>query len=298
MTAGTSVSLTRGPAGASGIRRVLNTAASTRVRLRRPGLVLAWIFIGWLLVAFLLPQVLAPGDPLDVDPMRTFIAPGLEHWFGTDESGADIYTRVVHGARASLVIGLAATVIGLTLGVTVGLLAGLGNRWVEATLMRFLDVGLAVPELLLALVVIGIIGGGTFNAIVAIGVGSVAYYARIVRAQAHKVRSAAYVEAARTLGFSHSKVLFRHILPNSIKPVLLLATIGVGGAIGAGASLSFLGLGTPPPAPEWGAMLSVGRNFISNAPWLIVIPSAFLVATVLSITVIGRDLQRRSEGRS
>lgn len=263
----------------------------------RPGLALAVLFLGWVTVAALAPQLLTSVDPLEVSPADSFTPPGPGHIFGTDESGADVYSRVVHGAGTSLLIGLAATAIGVVFGTIIGLFAGLSNRWVESTVMRFLDVTLAVPELLLALVVIALIGGGTLNAILAIGAAGIAYYARLVRAQTHIVRQSAYVEAASTLGFSRVRVILTHVLPNAIKPVLVLATIGVGGAIGAGASLSFLGLGTPPPAPEWGAMLSVGRNFISNAPWLILVPSAFLVATVLAITAVGRELRRRSEGR-
>jgi peptide/nickel transport system permease protein len=257
------------------------------LRRTRPAVGIAWAFIVLLGVAAVAPQALAPGDPLAVDPTATFIAPGAEHWFGTDESGGDIYTRIVHGTRTSILIGLAATAIAVTLGALVGIAAGLAHRYVESGIMRVLDVFLAVPELLLALVIIGIIGGGTLNAIIAIGFGGIASYARIVRAQTHRVRAATYVEAARV-----------HVLPNAIKPILVLATIGVGGAIGAGASLAFLGLGTPPPSPEWGAMLSVGRNFISNAPWLILIPAALLVLTVLAITTIGRDITRRTEGRA
>jgi peptide/nickel transport system permease protein len=271
--------------------------AGRRRRGFRPGLVLASAFLLWLAAAVLVPGLLAPGDPYAVEPARSFEAPGPQAWFGTDDSGADAYTRIVHGAATSLSIGLGATAIGVVGGTAIGLLAGLNGRFVEASVMRVLDVTLAIPEILLALVVIGIIGGGTGNAILAIGAGSIAYYARITRAQTHLVRRSGYVEAARTLGLPGWRVLLAHILPNVIKPVLVLATIGVGSAIGAGASLSFLGLGTPPPAPEWGAMLSAGRNFISNAPWLITLPAAFLVATVLSITVVGRELRRRSEGR-
>ena len=277
----------------------LPTAArpSRRRRLFRPGLVLAVLFLGWVTVAALAPQLLTSVDPLEVSPADSFLPPGPGHIFGTDESGSDVYSRIVHGAGTSLLIGLAATAIGVVFGTIIGLIAGLSNRFVESAVMRFLDVTLAVPELLLALVVIALIGGGTLNAILAIGAAGIAYYARLVRAQTHIVRQSAYVEAASTLGFSRLRVVVTHVLPNAIKPVLVLATIGIGGAIGAGASLSFLGLGTPPPAPEWGAMLSVGRNFISNAPWLILVPSAFLVATVLAITAIGRELRRRSEGR-
>jgi peptide/nickel transport system permease protein len=263
----------------------------------RPGILLASVFLLWLGTAVLAPGLLAPGDPYAIEPARSFEAPGATAWFGTDDSGADNYTRIVHGAATSLYIGIGATAIGVVAGTAIGLLAGLNGRLVEASVMRFLDVTLAIPEILLALVVIGIIGGGTENAILAIGAGSIAYYARITRAQTHLVRRSGYVEAARTLGLPSWRVLLTHILPNVVKPVLVLATIGVGSAIGAGASLSFLGLGTPPPAPEWGAMLSAGRNFISNAPWMITLPAAFLVATVLSITVIGRELRRRAEGR-
>src|SRR5690606_1747166 len=146
----------------------------------RPAVGLAWAFIVLLTVAVVAPQALAPGDPLAVDPASTFIAPGAAHWFGTDESGGDIYTRIVHGARTSILIGVAATAIAVSIGTLVGLAAGLAHRYVESAIMRALDVVLAVPELLLALVIIGIIGGGTLNAVIAIGVGGIAYYARIV----------------------------------------------------------------------------------------------------------------------
>ncbi|WP_026550109.1 ABC transporter permease [Arthrobacter sp. Br18] len=281
-------------AGASAPRQT----GGRRRRPFRPGLTLAVGFLGWLALAVAAPTVLTSVDPYSVDPAASFTPPSAAHWFGTNESGADVYSRIVHGAATSLYVGVGATAIGFVGGTLLGLFAGLSKRFVEASVMRFLDVTLAVPEILLALVVIGIIGGGTENAILAIGAGSIAYYARITRTQAHLVRRAAYVEAVGGLGFPRWHVLVHHVLPNVVKPVLVLATIGVGSAIGAGASLSFLGLGTPPPAPEWGAMLSVGRNFISNAPWLITLPAAFLVATVLAITVVGRELRRRSEGRT
>ncbi|WP_434994256.1 ABC transporter permease [Arthrobacter sp. Ld5] len=268
-----------------------------RRRRVRPAVLLASLFLLWLAAAVLGPGLLAPADPYAVDPARSFEAPGASAWFGTDDSGADNYTRIVHGAATSLYIGVGATTIGVVGGTAIGILAGLNGRLVEASVMRLLDVTLAIPEILLALVVIGIIGGGTENAILAIGAGSIAYYARITRAQTHLVRQSGFVEAARTLGLPAWRILVTHVVPNVLRPVLVLATIGIGSAIGAGASLSFLGLGTPPPAPEWGAMLSAGRNFISNAPWMITVPAAFLVATVLSITVIGRELRRRAEGR-
>ncbi|MHA7282834.1 ABC transporter permease [Arthrobacter sp. TMS2-4] len=280
------------PAAPAGLPQRLH-----RRRRVRPAILLASVFLLWLAAAVVAPGLLAPADPYAVDPARSFAAPGPSAWFGTDDSGADNYTRIVHGAATSLYIGVGATAIGVIGGTVIGLLAGLNGRLVEASVMRLLDVTLAIPEILLALVVIGIIGGGTENAILAIGAGSVAYYARITRAQTHLVRQSGFVEAARTLGLPAWRILATHVVPNVLRPVLVLATIGIGSAIGAGASLSFLGLGTPPPAPEWGAMLSAGRNFVSNAPWMITIPAGFLVATVLSITVIGRELRRRAEGR-
>ena len=264
----------------------------------RPGLLLAIGYLILLAIAFVAPGALTHTDPLQVDPQLSFLPPGAEHMLGTDDSGRDVYARIVHGARLSLLTGLTATAVAAAGGTVVGLVAGLGHRILEGTLMRLLDITLAVPELLLALVVITLLGGGTRNAIWALGIGGVPYYARLVRAQVHLARRSTYVEAATTLGLSRLTVIVRHILPNSIRPLLVLATIGVGSMIGAGASLSFLGLGAEPPSPEWGAALSVGRNFISNAPWLVTVPAVALTLTVVSITVVGRELRRRSEGRT
>jgi peptide/nickel transport system permease protein len=163
--------------------------------------------------------------------------------------------------------------------------------------MRSVDVLLAFPDLLLALVIITFFGQGTLNLIIAVGIASVPRYARLVRAQTQVVRGAGYVEAATTLGLGRAAVIGRHVLPNAIKPVLILATIGIGSNITAGAALSFLGFGAPPPAPEWGTMLAIGRNFLANAWWLVAWPALAITFTVISITAIGRELLRRSEGR-
>lgn len=264
----------------------------------RFGLILAGLFVAVLVVAAISPGLLAPGDPLEANARFAFRAPSLTHLLGTDENGRDLFTRVVHGVRPSLLMGLSATAIGLGFGVTIGLLAGLGHRLIDNALMRGIDVLLAFPDILLALVIITFWGQGTFNAIVAVGIASVPRYARLVRAQTHVVRHASYVEAATTLGLRPWTLVFRHVLPNAIKPVLILATIGIGGKIAAGASLSFLGLGTPPPAPEWGAMLSVGRNFLANAWWLTAVPGLAVTLTVLSVTALGRELLQRSEGKT
>jgi peptide/nickel transport system permease protein len=195
-------------------------------------------------------------------------------------------------------MGLGATAIALTGGTALGLLAGLGNRFTEGGVMRLIDIVLSVPELLLALVVITLTGTGTANALLAVGFAGIPSYARIVRAQTHVVRRSVYVEAATALGIRRSTVVRRHILPNAIRAVLVLATIGIGGAISAGAALSFLGLGAKPPAAEWGDMLANGLQYVSNDWLMVAVPSAAITLTVLSITVLGREVRRRSEGRT
>lgn len=267
------------------------------LRAARPSLILAGLFVLLLVVAAIQPRSLVAGDPLEANARQAFRAPSLAHPFGTDENGRDVLTRIVHGVRSSLFMGLAATTIGVSLGVAIGLSAGLGPRFLDSTLMRGIDVLLAFPNLLLVLVIITFWGQGTLNAIVAVGIAGVPRYARLIRAQAQVVRYAAFVEAATTLGLRRSVLVWRHVLPNVIKPVLILATIGVGEKIGFGASLSFLGLGTPPPAPEWGSMLAVGRNFLGNAWWLTAVPGLAVTLTVLSVSVLGRELLRRSEGK-
>ena len=266
--------------------------------LRRPGLLLAGLFVALLVLAGIEPSWLVRGDPLLASARDAFQAPSAAHWLGTDENGRDVLARLVHGVRASLLMGVAATVIALIGGVILGLVAGLAHRWLDATIMRFIDVLLAFPDLLLALLIITFWGQGMLNAVVAIGIAGIPRFARMVRAQALLVRRAAYVEAALTLGLPPLVVILRHVLPNAIKPILILATISVGGNIAAGASLSFLGFGAPPPAPEWGAMLSVGRNFVGNAWWLVAAPGVAVTVTVVAITALGRALLRHSEGKA
>lgn len=268
------------------------------LRVQRPGLLLAGLFVILLLLATLWPSLLVGGDPLAASARDAFQPPGRAHWLGTDENGRDMLTRLVYGARPSLLIGLAATAIGLFLGIVLGLVAGLGPRMVDASVMRFVDVLLAFPDLLLALVIITFWGQGLFNTIIAVAIASVPRYARMVRAQTQAVRGAPYVEAATTLGLHRAQVIFRHVLPNAIKPILILATIGIGSNITVGAALSFLGFGSPPPSPEWGSMLSVGRNFLANAWWLVALPGGAVTLTVISITALGRELLRRSEGKT
>ncbi|WEO79333.1 ABC transporter permease [Cryobacterium sp. SO2] len=246
-----------------------------------------------LLIAAIAPRLLAPGDPLAIDPLAAFGAPSWAHWFGTDESGRDIFTRVVDGARESLLIGLTATLIGLGLGALLGTVAGTLGAAVDFTVNRFLEVLFAFPGLLLALLFILVFGPGPGSAIVAVGLSTAPGYARIIRAQLLRVRSSAFVEAATVQGLSRSRILARHIMPNTLAPLLVLGTLGVGQAIVWAAALSYLGLGAQPPAAEWGAMLSAGRTYITSAWWMSFFPGLFIVLTAVCATTLGRSIERR-----
>ena len=246
-----------------------------------------------LVASAVVPQLLAPGDPLAIDPLSAFQPPNFAHGFGTDESGRDIYTRVVHGTQYSLVIGAAATAIGLGLGIVLGTLAGMLGRVIDFTVNRFLEVLFAFPGLLLALLFIVIFGPGVVTATIAVGLSTAPGYARIIRAQLITVRSQAFVEAATVLGRTRWQILLRHILPNTLAPLFVLATLGIGQAIVWAATLSYLGLGAEPPTAEWGAMLSAGRTYITSAWWMSFFPGLFIVLTAVTATVLGRSIDRR-----
>ena len=257
------------------------------------GLTIAGSVLLLLVAMAVAPWLFTQVDPLLTDPLAAFQPPSAAHLFGTDQLGRDQFSRVIHGARLSLGMGFGATLIGLTAGLTLGLLAGLSRGWVDRVLSRVIDVLYAFPEMLLAIIAVAVLGTGFSTLLLAIGIGSIPSYARVLRSQVLQVRSSGYAEAAVTLGQRPALIAWRHVLPNSIGPALVLATIGVGTAIIFGSALSFVGLGAQPPTPEWGLMLSDSRNYLTLAPWLALWPGAFLAATVVSVTVIGRWLQRR-----
>lgn len=268
------------------------------VRVQRPGrLTLAeWIACAlalYLVVAAVAPWLVAPADPLGIDPLSAFQPPSFAHLFGTDESGRDIYTRVAHGTGSSLTIGIAATAIGLGLGIALGTLAGMLRGVVDFTVNRFLEVMFAFPGLLLALLFILVFGPGVATATVAVGLSTAPGYARIIRGQLISVRSSAFVEAATVQGLSPRRILARHILPNTLAPLFVLGTLGVGQAIVWASALSYLGLGAQPPAAEWGAMLSAGRTYLTIAWWMSFFPGLFIVLTAVCATAIGRSIERR-----
>jgi len=255
---------------------------------------LAVVVALFLLVAGLMPGLLAPGDPLGIDPNAAFGPPSAAHWFGTDESGRDIWTRVVHGAGTSLLIGFAATAIGLGLGLVLGTVAGMLGPVVDFSVNRLLEVLFAFPGLLLALLFILIFGPGVWTATVAVGLSAAPGYARIIRGQLIAVRRSAFVEAATVLGRTPRQLLVRHILPNTLAPLFVLGTLGVGQAIVWASALSYLGLGAQPPAAEWGAMLSAGRTYLTTAWWMSFFPGLVIVLTAVAATVLGRAIERRA----
>ncbi|WP_127128671.1 ABC transporter permease [Georgenia sp. SYP-B2076] len=278
-------------------------ATSVRRRARRSTggsipVVLAGVVLALFVVAAVAPALLAPYGYDEVNPQKILAAPSAEHVFGTDENGRDVLSRIVHGAANSLLLGFGAVAIALVGGTLLGLSAALGNRVTSSLLMRIVDVGLAFPEMLLALVLIAVAGPGPRNALIAIGIATIPSYARVIRAQTLGVRGSSYVEAAHALGLRPAQVLVRHVLPNAVRPLIVIATIGVGTATLAGAALSFIGLGVSPPTPEWGSMLSTARTFIQQAWWYGAFPGLAITALVVSTSVLGRALQARFEGRT
>lgn len=260
-----------------------------------------WISVAFLLVlvlAALLPGLFTAADPLRTDIGAALRAPSPEHPFGTDQGGRDVYARVIYGARYSLSIGFGATLIALVVGLVIGAAAGLARRIGDGVLSRAIEIIMAFPEFLLALIVIAIIGPGEASLLVAVAIAVVPAYARVARVQTLVVKRAGYVEAARTLGVSPVLTVLRHVVPNTVGPLLVMATMGVGTAITAAAGLSFLGLGPKPPTPEWGLILSEGRNFLATAWWIAVFPGLVITSTVVATSTIGRRLRVHGAGRA
>ncbi|WP_329110623.1 ABC transporter permease [Micromonospora sp. NBC_01699] len=252
---------------------------------------------GWLVLAIMLVAAVAPGLFTDLPATEPDLASALRppdgtHWFGTDELGRDVFSRVVHGAGYSLLVGGGAVLLATTAATVIGLLAAFGGNPVDRTVVGALDLLLALPGLLLSLLVITVTGAGTVNVLIAVALGSLPGFARVIRAQALLVRRSEYVEAARCLGIRRRAILWRHVVPNTLAPLLVLGTTGVGTCVVAGAALSFLGLGAQAPAPEWGTMISDGRHLLDQAWWVAVFPGLAISLTVILMTVLGRDLER------
>ncbi|WP_027593383.1 ABC transporter permease [Pseudomonas sp. LAIL14HWK12:I7] len=271
--------------------RVQRLGQAVAPLLSRPGFALALLVVLFALAAAVVPQWLTHFDPYATSPAAKLTAPGAAHWFGTDELGRDLYTRVVYGASLSVQAALLAVGIALAGGLGLGVLAGFAGGRVDAALMRVIDVLLALPGLLLALAIVTAVGFGTVPVAIAVGVGIIPGFARTTRAEVLRVKTLPYVEAARLGGASWCRTLLRHILPNAWGPVAVLATLDFGAAILATAGLSFLGFGAAPPAAEWGTLIANGRHFLITAPWVSLLPGLFVVAVVFSLNHLARTFE-------
>lgn len=249
-----------------------------------------------LALAALLAPWLSPVDPAAIDLQNRLLGPGTGHLLGQDALGRDILSRIIHGARVSLFVGVVTVSVSVVLGCLIGAVAGYRGGWLDEALMRIVDVFLAFPGILLAIALTAVLGPSLNNVILALCIMGWVGYARIVRGQVLLARELTFVEAARATGCSGPRILLRHILPNVMAPVLVEATFGMAGAIIAEAGLSFLGLGTQPPTPSWGAMLAEGADYILFAPHLTIFPGAAILLTVLGINLLGDALRDRLQG--
>ena len=274
---------------------LLRVARRDRGRYRNlwlaPGTSIPLLLVLLLVVAVFFPSLFTPYTPEQMDFSAILQPPDLRHWFGTDQLGRDVFTRVVYGTSLSLSIGVGATLIASAGGIVLGTLAGLAPRAVRQLLVRLLDIMLAFPDLLLALLAITVLGRGPENTLLAVGLAGIAGYARLVRAQVLQVRLSGYVQHAVALGEPPMVIILRHIVPNTLRPLLVLATVGIGYSILSASALSFLGLGVTPPTAEWGALLSEGRNFLDSAPWVSLLPASVVALSVIAITLLGRRVQ-------
>ena len=261
--------------------------ALSRNRMAVLGLVILII----LLVTGIFAHVIAPYDFAKQNLADAFQHPSPSHIFGTDEFGRDIFSRVVYGARMSLLVGFVSVGIAVIIGGVLGAIAGYYGRRVDNLIMRFMDVLLAVPQTLLAIAIVAALGTGLMNLMIAVGISSVPTYARIVRASVLTIREEEYIEAARASGTSNTKIIIKHILPNCVAPVIVQVTLGIAGAILTAAGMSFIGLGIQPPNPEWGNMLSSGRDYIRGYAYMTMFPGLAIVITVLSLNLLGDGLR-------
>ncbi|GMA15357.1 ABC transporter permease (plasmid) [Deinococcus metallilatus] len=265
--------------------------------LRRPTVVLgAALVLLFLFLAVAAPLV-APYDPIQQDFLRPTMPPSPQHWLGTDQYGRDLLSRVIYGARTALLAVLVADGLALVLGGFLGLLAGYYRGWVDSVLMRVMDVLLAFPYLLLALIIVAGLGPSLLNAMIAIGIVYTPQYARLIRGQVLSVRELEYVQSARALGANDARVMLRHVLPNSVIALVVLATLQAGTVIVETAALSFLGLGAQPPTPDWGAILADGQSYFLTAWWIATFPGLAILLVVLGFNLLGDALRDQLDPR-
>ncbi|MFQ3662781.1 MAG: ABC transporter permease [Chloroflexaceae bacterium] len=267
-------------------------AARRRRRLRmRPNVLVGAVLVGMLVLTGVLAPLLAPFPPDQIQPARRLQPPSLEHHFGTDAFGRDLYSRVLHGARIALYISLLSVLLAAVPGIWLGLLAGYHRGWGDQILSRIMEIWLAFPGLLLAIVLVARLGPSLDTTVIALGVVGLPSFYRVARSGTISARHGLYVEAARTLGIGHTRILWRHILPNLTSPLIVLVTLRMGTMLLAAGGLSFIGLGAQPPLPEWGALLATGRDYLDTAWWLAFFPGLAFTLSVTGFNLLGDGLR-------
>ncbi|MFY0542850.1 nickel transporter permease [Brevibacillus sp. H7] len=261
-----------------------------KLKRNRAAMVGGAIVLFYIVIAILAPMI-APFDPLEIDLGKKLIPPSGEHWMGTDDKGRDIMSRLLYGTRISLTVGFVSVCIGAAIGIILGLVSGYYGKWIDTVIMRIIDVLLAFPGILLALAIISALGPSLGNVMISVGVFSIPTFARIVRGSTLAAKKLEYVDAVRSLGANDFVIIFRHILPNIMSPIIVQGTLRIATAILTAAGLSFLGLGAQPPTPEWGAMLSNGRDFLFTAPHIAMFPGIAISTLVLGFNLFGDGLR-------
>ena len=259
--------------------------------VRRPLTLVGAILVALFVLAAVLGPVAAPRDPTEIFYSAILAPPSHAYPFGTDDAGRDLLSRVLAGARISLTIGLVAVSISTIAGTLCGLIAGYYRGWIDGLVMRLMDVMLAFPDILLAIVIITVLGAGLTNVMIAVGISAIPSYTRTIRAAVLSVRELEYIEAARALGASSPRIIVNHVLRNVLTPLIVLITLSIGLSILTAAGLSFVGLGAQPPAPEWGDMLNEAQNYMQQAWWMAVFPGAAIMLTVMGLNLLGDGLR-------
>ncbi len=257
----------------------------------------AVVVLSYVLLALAAPWI-APYDPIETSWSAIRQAPSWQHWFGTDDIGRDVLSRVIWGTQASLMAGVVSVSISLLLGVPIGVAAGLLGGWVDALISRLTDAFLACPFLILAIALAAFLGPSLTNAMIAIGISATPIFVRLTRAQVQNVKVEDYIEAARAVGNPPWRIAWRHVLPNVVAPLIVQSTLAIAAAVIAEASLSFLGLGQQPPAPSWGSMLNTAKNYVDNAPWMAIWPGLAIFLLVLAFNLLGDGLRDALDPRS
>jgi peptide/nickel transport system permease protein len=261
-----------------------------RLKMNRASICGLAVIVVMVTSALLAPWI-APYDPAKMDVRARLQGPSLKHVLGTDNFGRDIFSRIVYASRISLVIGFVAVGIGAVFGGITGAVSGYYGRGLDSLLMRTMDVLLSIPQIILAIAIVGAMGASLLNLMIAVGISVLPRYARLVRASAMSLRDLEFIEAARAAGASDLRIILQNIIPNCMAPLIVLSTLGVAQAILSAATLSFLGLGIQPPTPEWGSMLSDGRQFLRNAPHITIFPGLAIVIVVMALNMLGDGLR-------